>query len=76
MKSSLHLRLVLGGYKTSTFSHTLARILKVYTEDLPGFSHIHSPDVLNNTLLFQGCVLEIAPSVGTVGGIFQECGKG
>ena len=32
------------------------------------FSHTHSPDGLNGTLLFQGCVLETTPSVGMVGG--------
>ena len=32
-----------------------------------GLSHILCPDVLNNTSLSQGCVLETAPTVGTVG---------
>ena len=44
--------------KTSTSLHLLARILKVYIEALIGFSHIHNPHGLNNTLLSQGCVLE------------------
>lgn len=28
-------------------------------------SHIHCPGDVNNTFLSQGCILEIAPSVGT-----------
>ena len=44
-----------------------ARILKFYIEALTGFSHVFSPDGLNNTLLSQGHVLERAPMVGTVG---------
>lgn len=30
--------------------HALARILKDYTEALPGFSHVYPPDGLNSTL--------------------------
>lgn len=35
-----------------------------------GFTHIHeySPDGFNNMSLSEGCVLEVAPSAGTVGG--------
>lgn len=46
--------------------HLSARILKVYIETLMGFSHIFSPDGLNNTLLFQGCILETALVMRTV----------
>lgn len=35
-----------------------------------GYSDIFSPDGLNNTLLFQGFILEMAPSVGTVGRVY------
>lgn len=52
-------RLVLGGCRVD-------RILKVYTEALTGFSHVVTPDGLNSTLLSQGCVLELALTVGTV----------
>ena len=38
--------------------HPTARILKVYTEALTGFSHVFSPDGLNTTLLSQSCILE------------------
>lgn len=35
-----------------------------------GFTHIHkySPGGFNNTSLSEGCILEMAPSAGTVGG--------
>ena len=46
-----------------------ARILKVYIEALTGFSHIFNPDSLNNTLLSQGCILGVSPTVGMVGGM-------
>lgn len=59
--------LVLGGCKMTRSLHLLARILKVYTEGIMGFSHISCPDGLNNTLLSQGCVSEMAPDLGTVG---------
>lgn len=36
-----------------------------------GFSHIHRPNGINSTLCFQGCVLEMASSVGTVGRIYS-----
>ena len=35
-----------------------------------GFSHVLHPDGLNNILLFQGCVLETALTVGTVARIY------
>ena len=28
-----------------------------------GFSHGHSPDGVNNTLVYEGCILEAAPSI-------------
>ena len=51
------MRLVLGGCKASRSLHLPTRILKVFIEALMGFSHVLHPDGLNNTLLFQGCVL-------------------
>lgn len=47
----------------------LARILKVSSaEALPGFSHVHSLDGLNNPLLYQGCSFEeMAHTEGMVG---------
>ena len=60
-------RLVLGGHKTSRSPHPPATILEVYIETLIGFSHVHCPDGLNNTLLFQGHVLEAASGVGKAG---------
>ena len=56
--------LVLCGCKLSQFSHPPAKILKIYTGVLSGFSHIPSSgSSLNTTILFQGCVLGEA-SVG------------
>lgn len=40
--------------------------LQVYIEALTGFSYVYHPDGLN-TLLSQGCILEMAPAVETVG---------
>ena len=65
-----HVRLVLGGSKTSRSLHLPTRIWKVYIEALMGFGHVFYPDGLNNALLFQGCVLETALTVGTVGRIY------
>lgn len=36
--------------------HLPYRVLKVYIEDLTGFSHVYCSDDPNNTLLPQGCV--------------------
>lgn len=45
--------------------HPSTGILKVYAEDLTGFSHIHHPDGLDNALLSQGFILEASSSVGS-----------
>lgn len=50
----------------------LARILKVYIAASVGFNGIFSPDVLNNTKPPQGCIFEVAPSMGTIGGIHSK----
>ena len=42
--------------------HLLTRLLEVYLEALTGFSHLSYTDSLSNTLLAQGCVLEVASS--------------
>lgn len=47
--------------------HLPCRIFKVYTEALPGLSHMYLPDGLHGTLRPQGCVFELAPAMGTVG---------
>ena len=78
-KEVSHSRLVGGRFNKQrnlhTSPHPPARILKVYTEALPGFSHVFSGDGLNNTLLSQGCVPGTAPTEGTVGrGTFQDRG--
>ena len=54
-QGNLHMRLFLSD-KMSTSPHPPARVLKVYIEALTRFSHVYSPDGLNNTLLSQGCV--------------------
>ena len=66
-KGNLHMRLVLGDCKTSRSLRPPARILKVYTETLTGFSHISCPDGLNNISLSQGCVLEASSYCGNGG---------
>lgn len=43
-----------------------ARILRVYTEALPGLSHAIYPYGLSATLLSQSCFLEVALAVGNV----------
>ena len=58
-----HTRLILGSRKRCRFQHPPTRILKAYIETLTGFSHVFSPDGLNNTLLPQGCVLEKGPTM-------------
>ena len=35
-----------------------------------GFSNIYGPDGLNNTLFSPGCILGMALSLGTVGGMY------
>lgn len=57
-QDSLHMRLVLGNYKLSRSLHPSTRILRAYTEVLMGFSHAYSPDGLNHTWLFPGCIFE------------------
>lgn len=44
-----------------------SRILRVYIESFTGVSHVCHPGGPNNPFLSQGCVLETAPAVGTVG---------
>ena len=77
-QTNLHMRLVLGSSKMSRSLHPPARICKVYAEALAGFSHISSPDGVDNTLLSQGCVLGTALIVGTVGWMrtFQGWSRG
>lgn len=56
-QGNLLMKLVLGNPRMSRSPHSSTRILKVYEEALTGFSDIHSPDGLNDTLLSQDCVL-------------------
>ena len=49
--------------------HPPARELNVHIAALTGFCHIYCPDGIN-TVLFQGCVLGTAPTVGLVGKIY------
>ena len=66
-QGNLHTRLILGGWKMSRSTHLPARILKVYTKDLTGFSHIYHPEGLNSTPLSQSCVLENGSHCGNGG---------
>lgn len=46
-----HMMPLLGGFQMRGSPHTPARVLRVDVGALMGFSHIYSPDDLNNTLL-------------------------
>ena len=61
-QENFHMRLVLGGHKMSGFLCLPARILKIYTEALTGFSYICGTDELNSMLLFQGYIPGISPT--------------
>lgn len=52
--------------KTSRSLHPPARSLRVYTEALPEFSLLYE-QMVSVILLSEGCFLEAAPDVGTVG---------
>lgn len=56
----------MGGLKISNLIPP-DRVIKIYIEALAGFGHVYCPGGLNNTLLFQDCVLDEAPTVGTEG---------
>lgn len=59
--------LIFHSLKTGRSAHLPTWILKVYIEPLTGLSHVYHWDVLNNTLLSQGFVLEMAANVAIVG---------
>lgn len=60
------MRLISGGHKTSRSPHLPTRILKVYIEALPGFSHIYCPEGLNNILFSSSCSFEMDPAMEMV----------
>ena len=69
------MRLVFGDSKTSR--SLPGQILKSLYRVLKGFSNIYDPDGLNNTLLSQGYIPEVAPSVGRVSGTYiPRMGRG
>ena len=45
-------------------------VFQPFLEVLMGFSAVSCPDGLSNTLLSQGCILESAPGVRKVGGMY------
>lgn len=51
--------LVLGSCKMSRSLHLDTTTLTVYIDALKRFSLVYSPEVLNDTLRSQGCVLEM-----------------
>ena len=57
----------LGSCKMNWSPHLPARIFKVHVEVSSGFHQVFPPGGLNNTLLSQGCVLEISSSCGNSG---------
>ena len=69
-QGNLHMRLVLGHFKTSGSLHPPPRSLKVCVEALMEFSHGYRPDGINNTLFSQGSGLEAAPAVGMLGRMY------
>lgn len=69
-QGDLHTRFILGGHKMSRSPHPPCQNLQVYTEALTRFSHIYCSDGFNNMLLSQGCILEMAPTVGMVGRVY------
>ena len=71
------MRLVLAGCIVPTHQNLKVYIVYINLYSLTGFSHMFSPDGLNNTLLSQGCVLVTAPTVGTVYRVYiPGTGKG
>lgn len=69
-QGNLHRKLAFGGWKKNSSPHLPTRILRVHIETLKQFSPILYLEGLNNILFSPGCVLEVAPSAGTVGGIY------
>lgn len=68
-QGNLHLTLALDSCKMSRSLPPATRILKVYIEALPGFSHVFSPDDLNNTFFSQSFILENSSFFEMVGRI-------
>lgn len=57
-------RLIMGDHKMSRSLHSPSRTFLVDIASLMGFHYVYHPDSVNNTLLSQSCVLEVAPSTG------------
>lgn len=66
-QGNLHTKLILGGHKTSRSLFPPTKTLKVYIEALTGFSHVYHSNGLNNSMSFQGCVLENGSGCGNGG---------
>lgn len=66
-----HKRLVLGGHKMNWSSHLQTRILNVFVEALSGFNQYIVQMGLNHTLPSQGCYLEKALAMGTMGEMYN-----
>lgn len=64
-QGNLLTRFILVGEKTIDLGTHLPEP-QAHTEILTGFSLVYCPDALNDTLLSQGCILEVPPSLGTV----------
>lgn len=75
-RGDLPVELVLGDHQTSISLPPSTRISEVCTEAFPGFSHRYCPAGLNNTLLFQGCVLENGSGCGNHGQNVHCKGRG
>lgn len=63
---NLQTRIVLAAQGEYISVPTLQNLTSLY-RGLNCFSHIYSPDDLNNALLSQGCVLETALAMGMMG---------
>lgn len=60
----------LGWLQDEQVSTTTCQNLKIlyrHLYNLTGLSHVSSPDGLNHTLRFQGCILRTVPSLGMRG---------
>ena len=66
-QGNLHMRLVLGDCKMSTFLHLPVRISKAYIDTLMGFSHVYYPMISTTSHSLKAVSWKPAPPVVMVG---------
>lgn len=72
-QGNLLTRLVLVGCKMSSSpppTHLILKSLYRGLTGVQGLSRVYHPGGLNNTLLSQDYVVEVAPAMGTLGGVY------